>query len=455
MSLSKSMTSGSPLKHIVSFAIPIALGSLFQLIYSIVDSAVVGRLIGVDAFAAVGAAGNMNWMVVSVILGITQGFGTVTAQHFGSGDSEKVRKSFAASMALSLLAGVILSAVAVMMTHPLLVMLQTPEEIFADTAHYLQVLFGGLFITFLYNNLGASLRSVGNSRTPFYALIISSILNVILDILLVKLTPWGVAAAALATVISQAVSCIYCLWFIRKIDVFQLKKEDCIPEWKMLSAHIKVGGTMGFRNLVTDIVGIITQYYVNGYGVDFIAAIAASKKMYGVLELVSCGMEGAIATYVAQNYGARNMQRIRKGLRQSAVVMLVGVGVIMAGMFLFGRNIMGLLITGDAEQLDRVLNYACEQLNIMLIFLPFLYMLYLFRSALQGMDGVSLTMVSGFVELFARLIVVFTLPGLIGRWGVYLIEVSSWPAAMLFLCISFFAVYRKRCRTFSSETTSE
>ena len=209
MSLSKSMTSGSPLKHIVSFAIPIALGSLFQLIYSIVDSAVVGRLIGVDAFAAVGAAGNMNWMVVSVILGTTQGFGTVTAQHFGSGDSEKVRKSFAASMALSLLAGVILSAVAVMMTHPLLVMLQTPEEIFADTAHYLQVLFGGLFITFLYNNLGASLRSVGNSRTPFYALIISSILNVILDILLVKLTPWGVAAAALATVISQAVSCIY------------------------------------------------------------------------------------------------------------------------------------------------------------------------------------------------------------------------------------------------------
>ena len=220
MKLSKSMTSGAPLQHIVSFAIPITLGSLFQLIYSIVDSAVVGRLIGVDAFAAVGAAGNMNWMIVSVILGVTQGFGTITAQHFGSGDSDQIRKSFAASMFLSLGTGIVLSVAAMLAADPLLRMLQTPEEIFADTSAYIRVLFGGLFITFLYNNLGASLRAVGNSRTPFYALIISSVLNVVLDIALVSLTPWGVAAAALATVIAQAVSCIYCLYFAQKIDVF-------------------------------------------------------------------------------------------------------------------------------------------------------------------------------------------------------------------------------------------
>ena len=448
MKLSKSMTSGAPLQHIVSFAIPIALGSLFQLVYSIVDSAVVGRLIGVNAFAAVGAAGNMNWMVVSVILGVTQGFGTITAQHFGSGDSDQIRKSFAASMFLSLGTGIVLSVAAMLAADPLLRMLQTPEEIFADTSAYIRVLFGGLFITFLYNNLGASLRAVGNSRTPFYALIISSVLNVVLDIALVSLTPWGVAAAALATVIAQAVSCIYCLYFVQKIDVFRLTREGMVPDRKMVLSHIQIGGTMGFRNLVTDIVGIITQYYVNGYGVDFIAAIAASKKMYGVLELVSCGMEGAIATYVAQNYGAKNMSRIRKGLRQSAVVMLVGVGVIMIAMFIFGRSVMGTLISGDGDQVDRVLTYACEQLNLMLVFLPSLYMLYLFRSALQGMGSASLTMVSGFVELFTRLIVVFTLPGLIGRWGIYLIEVSSWPAAMLFLCVAFFIVYRRRCKAF-------
>ena len=345
MKLSKSMTSGAPLGQIVGFAVPIALGSLFQLVYSIVDSAVVGRLIGVEAFAAVGAAGNMNWMFVSVILGVTQGFGTVTAQHFGSGDGEKVRESFSASLLLSLSVGAVLSVAAIIVVDPVLRMLQTPEAIFADASSYLRVMSGGLVVTFLYNNLGASLRAVGNSRTPFYALVFSSVLNVLLDILLVSLTPWGVAAAALATVLAQGAACFCCFVVVQKIDDFRLIRGKILPDRKMLLSHIRVGGTMGFRNLVTDVVGIITQYYINGYGVDFIAAIAASKKMYGLLELVSCGMEGAVATYVAQNYGARRMDRIRSGLRQSAVVMLVGAGVIMAGMLLCGRTLMGLLIS--------------------------------------------------------------------------------------------------------------
>ena len=449
MKLSKSMTSGAPLGQIVGFAVPIALGSLLQLVYSIVDSAVVGRLIGVEAFAAVGAAGNMNWMFVSVILGITQGFGTVTAQHFGSGDGEKVRRSFSASLLLSLCVGAVLSVAAVVAVDPVLRMLQTPEAIFADASSYLRVMSGGLVVTFLYNNLGASLRAVGNSRTPFYALVFSSVLNVLLDILLVSLTPWGVAAAALATVLAQGTACFCCFVVVQKIDDFRLIRGKILPDRKMLLSHIRVGGTMGFRNLVTDVVGIITQYYINGYGVDFIAAIAASKKMYGLLELVSCGMEGAVATYVAQNYGARRMDRIRSGLRQSAVVMLVGAGVIMAGMLLCGRTLMGLLISGDTDEVDRVLFYACEQLNLMLAFLPSLYLLYLFRAALQGMGSVTLTMISGLIELVTRLLVVFTMPALIGRWGIYLIEVSSWPTAMLYLCIAFFVVYFRRRREFS------
>ena len=199
MSLSKSMTSGPALRQIVGFAIPIMLGGLFQLIYSIVDSAVVGRLIGVEAFAAVGAAGNLNWMVFSIVLGLTQGFGTVIAQHFGAGQHQTVRRSFAMSLLLSLGLGLILSVVTVLLSDPVLRLLQTPDEIFADASAYIRVIFGGLFITFLYNNLGASLRAVGNSRTPFYALVLSSILNVVLDILLVSVTPWGVAAAAIAT----------------------------------------------------------------------------------------------------------------------------------------------------------------------------------------------------------------------------------------------------------------
>ena len=452
MSLSKSMTSGPPLRQIIAFAIPIMLGGLFQLIYSIVDSAVVGRLIGVEAFAAVGAAGNLNWMVFSIILGLTQGFGTVIAQHFGAGQHQKVKKSFAMSLLLSLGLGIVLSVLTVLLSDPVLRLLQTPQEIFADSSAYIKVIFGGLFITFFYNNLGASLRAVGNSRTPFYALVISSLLNVVLDIVLIKVTPWGVAAAAIATVISQAVSCVYCLYFVRKIEILQLEKEDFIPDRKMMLAHIRMGGPMGFRNFVTACGGTITQFYVNGYGTEFIAGIAATKRMYSVLELVSTGMDGAIATYVAQNYGAQRMDRIRHGLRQSAVVLLLGAGLIMAVMFPFGRNVMGLLISGDAEQLDRVLSIACEQLNLMLVFLPFLYMLYLFRSSLQGMDNALFPMLSGFIELGTRLIIIFTLPGLIGRWGIYLGEVVPWLTAMIFLCVTFFIVYFKRCREMPAKT---
>lgn len=453
MSLSKSMTSGPPLRQIVFFAVPIMLGGLFQLIYSIVDSAVVGRLIGVEAFAAVGAAGNLNWMVFSIILGLTQGFGTVIAQHFGGGQHEKVRKSFAMSLLLSLGLGIVLSVITVLLSDPVLRLLQTPDEIFADASAYIKVIFGGLFITFFYNSLGASLRAVGNSRTPFYALVISSILNVVLDILLVKMTPWGVAAAAIATVFSQAVSCVYCLYFVRKIEVLQPTKEDFIPDRKMMFAHIRMGGPMGFRNFVTACGGTITQFYVNGYGTEFIAAIAATKRMYSVLELVSTGMDGAIATYVAQNYGAQRMDRIRKGLRQSAVVLLLGAALIMAVMFPFGRNIMGLLISGDPDQLNRVLSIACEQLNLMLAFLPFLYLLYLFRSSLQGMDNALFPMLSGFMELGTRLAIVFTLPVFIGRWGIYLCEVVPWLTAMIFLCITFFIVYHKRCREMPVDST--
>ena len=446
MSLSKSMTSGPALRQIVGFAIPIMLGGLFQLIYSIVDSAVVGRLIGVEAFAAVGAAGNLNWMVFSIVLGLTQGFGTVIAQHFGAGQHQTVRRSFAMSLLLSLGLGLILSVVTVLLSDPVLRLLQTPDEIFADASAYIRVIFGGLFITFLYNNLGASLRAVGNSRTPFYALVLSSILNVVLDILLVSVTPWGVAAAAIATVFSQAVSCVHCLYFVGRIEVLRVKKDDFVPDRKMLLAHVRMGGPMGFRNFVTACGGTITQFYVNGYGTEFIAAIAATKRMYSVLELVSTGMDGAIATYVAQNHGARKMDRIRSGLRKSAVVLLLGAGAIMAVMFPFGRNIMGLLISGDPAQLDRVLTIACEQLNLMLAFLPFLYLLYLFRSSLQGMDNALFPMLSGFIELGTRLAIVFTMTGVIGRWGIYLCEAVPWLTAMIFLSITFTIVYRKRCR---------
>ena len=451
MSTSKSMTAGSPIKLIAAFAIPIFLGSVFQLVYSLVDSAVVGRMIGVDAFAAVGAAGTLNWMVFSVVLGLTQGFGTVISQYFGANEPDKVRKSFAMSLLLSILFSILISVATALLARPVLHLLQTPDSILQEAADYLQIVFGGMVITFFYNCLGSSLRAVGNSRIPFYALILSSILNVVLDILFVKITPWGVGAVAVATLVAQAVSCLYCLWYIRKIDVLRLSLQDLHPDKFIIVRHIRLGGPMGFRNLVIALGGGISQFYVNGYGTDFIAGISAARRMYSVIELISGAMEGAVATFTAQNYGARRMDRIKKGIVQSTILLLVGAAVIIVVMMGCGRSIIGLLITGEPDRVEQILDVAFAQFKMMLWFLPTLHLLVMFRSALQGMDNALMPMLSGFVEMITRLVTVFTLPRFLGKTGIYLNEVLPWPAAMLLLAFSYFVVYRKRCEKLALE----
>lgn len=451
MSISKSMTAGSPIKLIAAFAVPIFFGSVFQLIYSLVDSAVVGRMIGVEAFAAVGAAGTLNWMVFSIVLGLTQGFGTVISQYFGANEPEHVRKSFAMSLLLSILFGILISVVTVLLARPVLHLLQTPEDILRDATDYLQIIFGGMSVTFFYNCLGSALRAVGNSRVPFYALILSSILNVVLDILFVKITPWGVGAVAVATLVAQAVSCLYCLWYIRKVDVLRLRFRDLAPDGHILARHIRLGGPMGFRNFVIALGGTIAQFYVNGYGTDFIAGISASRRMYSVIELISGAMEGAVATFTAQNYGAKRMERIKKGVVQSTILLLVGAAVIITVMMGCGRSMIGLLITGEPDRVEQILDVAFAQFKMMLWFLPSLHLLVMFRSALQGMDNALMPMLSGFVEMITRLVTIFTLPRFLGKTGIYLNEVLPWPAATLLLAAAYFVVYRQRCEKFALE----
>ncbi len=237
--------------------------------------------------------------------------------------------------------------------------------------------------------------------------------------------------------------------------MLRLHKADFKPDRKILINHIRLGGPMGFRNFVIALGGTITQFYVNGYGTEFIAGISATKRMYSIIELVSVSMEGAVATFTAQNYGARRMDRIKQGVKQSAVVLLIGAGVIMAAMFTFGRNIISLLITGESGQIERILDIALAQLSLMLLFLPALHLLVMFRSALQGMDNALMPMISGFVEMITRLAAVFTLPRLLGQQGIYLTEVLPWPAAMIVLAVSFVVIYRKRCAAVESEKGEE
>ncbi len=247
------MTRGKPLGLLVSFAVPIFLSSVFQALYSVADSAVVGQFLGVDAFAAVGAAGNVSWMVLDVILGLTQGFGILYAQRFGAHDSPGLRRGIAMSIWLSLGLGALLTLLGILGAKPMLIAIQTPEEILPDTLTYLYWIFGGTLINTAYNVAGKLLAGLGNSRTPLLAVIVSSIFNVLLDLLIVGVLDWGVTGAAFSTVAAQLLSFLICLWKLRSIPEVRLSKEDFRLDKGSLRELVRLGAPLGFRNGVISV----------------------------------------------------------------------------------------------------------------------------------------------------------------------------------------------------------
>ncbi len=449
-----SMTEGKPLPLMIKFALPMIVGSALQMLYNIADSAVVGRMIGVDAFAAVGVAGNFNWMVFSVVLGLTQGFGTLIAQYFGAGDGKNLKRAHAMAWGLTLVLGLAVSLIAFFLTRPMMTLLQTPPEIIEDSIIYLQITFACFIFVFANNTAACTFRAIGNSQLPLYIMFGSGVINVGLNILLVQFTDLGVAAVAIATVISQALATAVFAYFIMKTEALRPKKSSWKYDGKIIKELMRLGGPLGLRNLVVSFGGIFMQYFVNGYGTNFIAGIAATKRLYALLEIIAFGLCGAAATFVAQNYGARRFDRIKSGVRQAAAALLISVAIVITAMLFFGRNVAGLLIAGDALQVEEVLNVAMGQIYCMLAFLLGLYMLELFQVSLQGMGNSLMPTLGGVLEMFIRIGSIMLLPMLMDVWGVYIAEVLAWPICALFYFISFLFIYKNRCQTFGINSKS-
>lgn len=451
--MTKNMTEGKPFGLLIRFALPIMAANILQLFYNMTDSIVVGRMIGVEAFASVSAAGFFYSLVLMVVIGFSQGFGVLMAQRFGAKDYGGLRRAFSTALILSLIFGAVLSAICVAIVNPVLAAMNTPPEIIGGTAAYLRVMFAGLIVTFVYNAFGAFFRATGDSKTPVYALVLACSLNVVLDILLVKFTPLGVAAVAVATIIAQIFSCSFCAWRFRKLPEDVSAKSDARFDTASAKELLRIGGPVGLRNLIIFMGSVVVQYYINGYGTVFIAGIAASKNLYAFLNIVGVGMDAAIATYVAQNYGAGRLDRIEDGVKTARRIALSGVAVIMVLGFIFGRLLLGLYITGESALVTDVMYVAMRELHIMLVCLPTLYMLVLYRSSLQGLGNSFIPMISGFVELVARVLSVTVLPLFIGQWGVYLAETISWPFAALMVYFSYKAVFRRK--QMETETAAE
>ena len=442
----KNMTEGKPVFLIITFALPLMVGNVFQQLYTVVDTMVVGKALGVGALAALGAADWLNWMMLGTIQGLTQGFGILMAQEFGAGRPERLRKVVGNATILSVLGALLLLAAGQLIARPVLVLLQTPEEIIGNALLYLRIMFLGVPIVMAYNFLASILRSLGDGKTPLHAMIVAALTNIVLDLVFVLVFHWGIAGAAVATLIGQFVSVLFCLWHIRRIEMLALKRADFCLEGALGRKLLFLGSPMALQNVIISVGGMIVQFVVNGFGVLFIAGFTATNKLYGVLEVAATSYGYAMITYVGQNLGAGKIDRIRKGMRAALGVAMVTAVAIGVAMLVFGKFILGWFISGTPQEVEQTMQVAYFYLAVMSVCLPILYVLHVTRSAIQGMGNTVLPMVSDIAEFLMRALTAVLLPLAVGETGIFFAEVMAWAGADVILVISYVKTVKKYAR---------
>lgn len=439
----RDMTKGTPAKLILLFALPLMIGNIFQQLYTMVDTIVVGQVAGVQALAALGAVEWIMWMVLGVSTGITQGFSILIAQHYGAKKWDELKKAVAHSYMLTAVAALLLLLISQLAAKWLLMLLNTPDNIIGMSLTYLRIVFIGIPAIAAYNIFASVLRALGNSRSPLIAMIIASLINVILDLLFVAGFHWGVAGAAIATITAQAFSALYCFLMIRKISIIKLSKEDFQKVPGLNRQLLFLGAPILFQDVIISVGGLAVQFVINGYGFLFVAGFTATNKLYGVLEMAAISYGYAVVTYVGQNLGAGQISRIRKGVRSSIGLAFLTSAFISILMFLFGQQLLSLFISGSPEQTSQVLAIAWHYLSIMAACLCILYFLHVYRSALQGLGNTFIPMLSGIVEFFVRVGVALLLPKFVGQNGIFYAEIAAWTGAALILMISYYIRMRK------------
>lgn len=434
--MTNDMTRGNPVKLILLFSIPLLIGNIFQQFYSMVDTIIVGRFVGVDALAAVGSTGSMVFLVNGFATGLTSGFAVLVSQKFGAKDEKGLRKSVSSAVTLTVISVVIVTLISLICGKPLLKLMNTPDNIMADAYTYIKIIYGGLVTTVAYNLIASILRALGASKTPLYFLIISSVLNVILDLVFIINFKMGVAGAAYATIISQGVSAILCLIYTyKKFTILRLKKEDFKVKKRYYYKHLKIGIPMALQFSITAI-GIMTvQGALNVFGSTVIASYTAASKALQLVMQPAITFGVTMATYCGQNLGAREYGRIKDGVKACTKISIITSIVAGAVLIFLGKYFVMMFITNpDAE----ILKYAQQVLDISAIFFIPLGLIFIYRNALQGIGDSFIPMMAGAYELIARAIVAFTLPRYLEFWGICLADPVAWFAAAIPLGITYF-----------------
>ena len=433
--MTKDMTKGSPFKLILGFAFPMLLGMLFQQFYNLVDTMIVGKTLGVSALAGVGATGSINFMIIGFCMGICNGFAIPVAQQFGAGKYSELRKYVFNGYVCSAVFAVVMTVLSVVFCAPILRLLNTPDDIFMHAYNYIVIIFAGIPTVFLYNIVSGIIRSLGDSKTPVYFLVLSSVINIALDFILIIYVKMGVAGAGVATVVSQFISGVGCtIYMYKKFDILKATKQENVVRKRYVVNLCYIGVPMGLQYSITAIGSTILQAAVNGLGSSYVAAMTAGSKMFNFTCCPFDALGSTMATYGGQNVGAGKIDRLGKGIRAAMIIGAVYSVVALVVLF-FTTDYIALLFV-DAAEVEIIRLTRRFIIASALFYIP-LTGVNVYRFCIQGMGYSVFAILAGVFEMLARTLVAIFLIPVIGFNGACLANPAAWIAADIFLIPAF------------------
>lgn len=441
MMKTKTLTEGTPWKQILLFSIPIFWGNVFQLLYSLVDTKIVGSTLGTEALAAVGSVSTLHTLMTGFLNGLTLGFSLITAMCFGAKNRKRLKKTFAAAISLGVLTTLALVLMLIIFLHPVLNLLHVPQAQFEMAYAYISVLIVGLFATLFYNLCANTLRAIGDALTPLIFLIVATVSNIGLDYLFILGFQMGVQGAAYATVLAQLLSVVLCLIRIfRKFPILHIQKEDFRFDRELMAEMYKSGLSMGLMSCLVGIGTILLQSAINTLGTTVIVAHTAARKVFELVSLPNSVLGSAMATYCGQNYGARRFDRIRQGIRASLIIAAVWAVVV----FLICHTIEGRLIQFVASTTNPdVIYWGSTYLKVDMSFIVICGVIVILRNSMQGFGDRVIPVFSSCIELAGKIMFAFVFAPMFAYWGIIWAEPMVWIAMVIPLIVKVVHVLKK------------
>lgn len=444
MNRNLNMTKGHPVGLLIRFALPLMFGNVFQQLYTVVDTAIVGKGVGMEALAALGTVDWLNWMFLAICQGFTQGFAVRMSQKFGEGDTEGLKHTIGVSAKLSAYIAIVSLIVAEAGLPLFLKLLQVPGDLMPYASIYSGIILAGIPAMMYYNYCASVLRAVGDSKTPLIAMIAAALANIVLDCIAVFLLDWGIAGAAAATVLAQVLAGAVCMVKMLHTPQQRFEKHHMAKNPLLTRALMALGAPLAAQFVIIAVGGMAVQSVVNRFQTSFIAGFTATNKLYGILEIAAVSYGFAVTTYTGQNFGAALWDRIRKGTNWAVVLSVLTAMLIGGAMILFGRNITMFFIESEEKALELAAGeVAYRYLCFMSCALPILYLLHVYRAALQGVGNAQIPLWSGVVEFVIRVGASILVGLSLWQDGIFWGEIGAWVGAAILLSAAYYRIAAK------------